>query len=684
MADDWWDLNEKPRPTQSDLGGVGLMQMPTGRVADEGEFSFNYYDNDQYRRFSMALQLFPWLETSIRYVDTRTRLYGRPSFSGQQTNKDRGINAKIRLWEENYWLPEVSFGMRDLAGTGKFSGEFLAGTKRFGPLDLTLGVGWGYLAKRGNISNPFCDLKESFCDRGDLRDFRGEGGKLATDKWFRGDAAIFGGLEYQTPWEPLKVKVEFDGNNYQDEFGGNTITQDSPWNYGLHYSLNDNIKLKVSYERGNTWMFGVTARLNFNTVSQVKLDEPPQVVKAKNGVEKIPESSEELRVELVKSSGFYTRKIGMADNERRITLYGTQARYRDDEKSIDRIARVVLNHVPESVKTVDIVERNRNFDLKTIEVDTEKYRTMALNRDLTTEFKDAISIEEPKLNSDKWWYNPLFEVGAPTYGLKPQLQQSIGGPENFYMYQLSAQNAFSWSLSDSFNIYGRVNVNLLTNFDDFNFLVDGYDSPLPRVRTYVREYVTHSDVWVSALQATYTKQLNEDWYTSVYGGYLERMFGGIGGEVLYRPIDSRWAFGANIVRAKQRSFESHMGFRDYEVTTGHLTAYWHTPYLDNTLISVSAGRFLAKDKGVQFNFEHEFDSGIIAGAYAAFTDVSSEDFGEGSFTKGFYIEIPFDLFSVKPSRVKGPISWSPITRDGGQMIGRFNSLYDLTEKRSSY
>ena len=48
--------------SQSDYGGVGLLQMPSARMNGEGEFSLNYVDNDQFRRLSLSLQMFPWLE----------------------------------------------------------------------------------------------------------------------------------------------------------------------------------------------------------------------------------------------------------------------------------------------------------------------------------------------------------------------------------------------------------------------------------------------------------------------------------------------------------------------------------------------------------------------------------------------------------------------------------------------
>lgn len=46
-------------PSQSDFGGVGLLQTPTARMAREGELSLNYRDNDQYRYYSASVQLFP-------------------------------------------------------------------------------------------------------------------------------------------------------------------------------------------------------------------------------------------------------------------------------------------------------------------------------------------------------------------------------------------------------------------------------------------------------------------------------------------------------------------------------------------------------------------------------------------------------------------------------------------------
>ena len=84
------------------------------------------------------------------------------------------------------------------------------------------------------------------------------------------------------------------------------------------------------------------------------------------------------------------------------------------------------------------------------------------------------------------------------------------------------------------------------------------------------------------------------------------------------------------------------------------------------------------------DFAKRFDSGIVVGAFAAFTDVSADEYGEGSFTKGFYLSIPFDLFSLKSSKGRGRLPWIPIARDGGQPLVRPVTLYGTTSERSPF
>ncbi|MCJ8701620.1 YjbH domain-containing protein, partial [Escherichia coli] len=210
------------------------------------------------------------------------------------------------------------------------------------------------------------------------------------------------------------------------------------------------------------------------------------------------------------------------------------------------------------------------------------------------------------------------------------------------------------------------------------------DSHLPRVRTHVREYV-QNDVYVNNLQANYFQHLGNGFYGQVYGGYLETMFGGAGAEVLYRPLDSNWAFGLDANYVKQRDWRSAkdmMKFTDYSVKTGHLTAYWTPSFAQDVLVKASVGQYLAGDKGGTLEIAKRFDSGVVVGGYATITNVSKEEYGEGDFTKGVYVSVPLDLFSSGPTRSRAAIGWTPLTRDGGQQLGRKFQLYDMTSDRS--
>ena len=256
--------------------------------------------------------------------------------------------------------------------------------------------------------------------------------------------------------------------------------------------------------------------------------------------------------------------------------------------------------------------------------------------------------------------------------------------------------------SNHFTVGGSVYLNLYDTYDKFKYDVPPDGTHNKRVRTLVRQYITDNTLRMNNLQLTWLDQVSNDWYAQAYAGYLEVMFGGVGGEVLYRPVGSNWALGLDVNYVKQRDPHSAFGFfkdqtqyddhlgRSYEVqtgaATGNLTAYYQPQWqwLPNTLLKVSAGRYLAEDTGVTIDFSKQFDSGIIAGAFVTKTSMSAEEYGEGSFNKGFYISIPFDILTVKPSTSRANISWLPMNRDGGQMLGRQYHLYDLTDGRQPW
>ncbi len=665
------------RPTQMVRGGVGLIQTPTARMQDEGTLSASYTDNDEYRFWTVNLQLFSWMEATARYTDVRTRFYSQSEeFSGDQTLKDKGLDVKFRLLEESYYLPDVSLGFRDIGGTGFFSSEFINASKAFGPFDVHLGIGWGYLGSHDDFTNPFCKLKDSFCER--PGGFSGRGGKIDYQEYFKGPVAVFGGIEYQTPWAPLSIKVEYEGNNYENDRAG-ALAQRSRWNAGLVYRWND-FDFSLNYQRGNTVGFGVTYNFDMNQSQPHIMERPKRSLENREP----PESVAKVKKGTLYRELYNESRVALTDakiDEASATFYGTQLAYRDTEEGLERAGRVAASHLPDDIEQYNFIETNAGLPMVTNVIDAETFIGAARNEFLDKDIGDSITRRAPS-EDELASYTPQgtqgFYTAVDTFWI-----QTFGSPEEFYMYQLGLVLTGGYSFNPNWTLSSSARVTLLDNFD-FNFLTDNEETSVPRVRTRVREYVDQNRVALDTAFVNWKDQASKNWFVQGYGGYLETMFAGIGAEALYRPVDSNFAFGVDVNYVKQRDPASKTGLIDYEALTGFATVYWTPEALPDARISVSAGQFLAKDKGVNIDVAKRFDNGIIVGAFAAFTEISSEEYGEGSFTKGFYISIPSDLLFPWPTKGRGNLPWVPIGRDGGQQLQRPVKLIDITEPRSPF
>lgn len=358
--------------TTSDFGGVGLLQTPTARMNSEGHLTLGYYDTDDYRRTSITLQLFDWMEATARYTDFRYSFYSDdPEFSGDQTLKDKGFDVKFRALKESKWLPEVAIGLRDLGGTGLFGGEYIVGSKAWhteslGTFDFHLGLGFGYLGRRDNAFNPFCEITDNYCTR--PSGTTPGGGDIEWDKMFKGPAATFGGVEWQTPLEGLRVKAEYDPNHYQNEYVPNPIdpenprevVQDSYWNFGAEYAYNTMLNLKLGYQRGNTMTFGFSLRYNLATAYQVKIEPPMRDAKRSTAQGFNDVDLNRLSQDLLNETGFAVKRVEHDENAQvqqdRVTFFAEQTRYRDREHAVEKAARILSNELPESVTRYEIAE----------------------------------------------------------------------------------------------------------------------------------------------------------------------------------------------------------------------------------------------------------------------------------------------------------------------------------------
>ncbi len=200
------------------------------------------------------------------------------------------------------------------------------------------------------------------------------------------------------------------------------------------------------------------------------------------------------------------------------------------------------------------------------------------------------------------------------------------------------------------------------------------DSVLPRVRSdYARYADDGRDLALPTLYAERIWSPAPDIFARVTAGYLEPMFAGVSGELLWRPHDRPFAIGLDVAHVAQRDFDQRFGVQGYPVTTGHVSLHADLPVW-NLTATLRGGRYLAGDWGGTLEVARRFDSGIEVGAFATLTEVPFDRFGEGSFDKGIFIRVPLDLFGARAvlGRRGDPpdaARWRAAARGGQSVVG---------------
>lgn len=673
---------QAPPPTASEWGGIGLLQTPTARMAEDGDIAFTASHNSPYSRYNLTLQPFPWLESSFRYINVSNIRYGAADFSGNQNYKDKSIDFKVRLWRETRWTPDLAFGVRDLGGTGFFSSEYLVANKTFGPIDASLGLATGYIGNRGDFSNPLGAVDDRFKDRRPIpgSDIN-QAGKFGLSNMFKGPVGIFGGITYQTPWDPLLVKIEYDGNDYKREPRWNHLEQSSPVNVGLVYAPNRNVELTAAWERGEAAMFSLTLRGNpgHAPAAPKPFDSPPIRLEGRTAAAQTPSTDTQpdwqyIAGQIAENAGFRVDSISRRGSE--LIIEGYQNLYPSAPKGMGRAARILGNSLDDSYDWYTF--RTTRLGMSTVDMSLkrETFEAYLLGRASEDDLRRGTEISAPAdIRTDSLYKAANRPWGG---GFSLGYRQNLGGPDGFVLYQVSANASGSAFLRPNIWLTGALSADIINNYDKFR-----YDAPsrVQRVRTDIRKYLDTSELTMPNLQFNIAGKLGKDLYGIAYAGYLEWMFAGVGGELLYRPMGQSWAVGANLNHVQQRDFDQHFGLRDYRVTTGHASLYYSFDARERIVGSLSVGRYLAGDYGATVNVARVFDNGMSMGAYVTKTDMSAKDFGEGSFDKGIYFSIPFDSVLPRSTRGSATINWAPLIRDGGAMLGRKYPLYSITGER---
>ena len=654
------DRQFDPKATASDWGFTGLLQTPTARLRGTGTYSTNIQSVKPYTIWNNFLQPFEWLETGFRYTSVNDMPYNTGDWS--QTYKDKSLDMKARVNSESDYLPEVAIGIRDIAGTGLFSSEYVVANKRFDRLDFSLGYATGEMGGRDNIRNP---LGGRFTTR--PTQVVGLGGNFSPNVWFHGPGSLFGGVQYDTPIQNLILKAEYDGDNYQNIFAGPLIVK-TPINFGLVYSPAKFVNLSLGLERGNTVSFGITLYTDLSNLAMPKFADPP-LPPVNTYRPSVQPNWNQTAIDIQDQTQWRVNQI--YENERTIVVDASQTLAPYPKPRVDKAMTIINRDAPENIDTVKIENRSAGSILATETIDRNEWIRAQTQPARTEEIIDPVHVSY-ELNPTQGEPR-LTQKVAPSFKLEPGLDfiETLQGPGSFLIYQFSLALWLEAQLPYEFKIKGLERARLANNYNIYDV---PSNSLLPAVRTNQQKYYTTSEYTMSNLSLINSQRLSQSWYASGYVGYFEEMFGGVGAEALYRQPGSAFATSIDVNRVFQRSFMQDFNFQNYRVNTGHLTQHWITP-LNGIQTSISYGQYLAGDRGATFAATKIFHNGVAVKAYFTKTNVSAATFGEGSFDKGVMLSVPFDSFNLSSSPFTGYFLWEPVVRDGGQMLHRPVDLY---------
>jgi len=676
-------LSAAPLATPTQAGQTGLVNMPTARVAEDGSLRFGFSRFEPYRAFWSSLSIFPRLELGARYTSvSQTRGLTNPNFG---TFKDKAFDAKLLLLQEQRYLPAISVGTRDFLGTRVFDADFVVMSKQFASVDFSLGLGRGRL----------------------------DGG--------------FGGLQYQPAWAPgFDLVYEYDATDYANDRFADTsgaVRRKGADTFSIGYRWGW-LGGRLAWQSGDV---GLNAYVSIPLMQREfipKVDEPPPFMAKIERVDLLTwRGSSESREQLIaalEQQGFRNvhvllvgRELHMGFAHRRISLVA---------RAVGRALRTVLSLGPRDLDTIHITW----FTPTDLALVTYDFHDLPL---LERFFAGNVTYGELLKGITVSYSNPATAkqlAGAPA--LIERQSQSIKPPsfpektkpfEHFQWvpneeghalslrresraldrvrfiplnagiyfndangalrYETFALATYTGQLGRGLFVQGGLRLRLL---EDVSKVEDRSNSVLPHVRSDVGDYTRDGQFILDQLMLNQYLQLRPRFYARASAGYYERMFAGLGGQLLYFSKSSPWAMDFSVDTLRQRNTDGDFGFRDYRTTTAIAAVHYRLQQQGLTF-TVRGGRFLAKDVGVRYEIQRRFRSGVRIGAWYTVTDgrdITSPGSPDDPYNdKGIFLSIPLGSMLTRDTQAVARFAISPWTRDVGQMVKSPGDLYTIVE-----
>lgn len=653
-------------------GETGYINMPSGRIEADGTFRMGYSFAKPYSSIWTSVSLLPRVEFSGRFTRIMSGAIGAgsPLWQGYGDYKDKIINGKAVLIEEDWNMPSIAFGMNDVQGTGLFVSKYLAASKQFGSLDTTLGFG------RGRIDG------------------------------------LFAGMRYAPgEWSGFALAAEYDANNYKQDLYAKQTGVDK---------RKKGIGLALEYRWG--WLGSQLAlrdgKPTINAYASVplevrefipKLDEPAADMEV---VERPTlqqwESDSRFRSALIErllQQDFRNIHLRVEAGVVEATL--TNTRISLPSRSVGRAARSILlrapletreivihytvNGMPFSTYTFADAGRlqqyfngtaSRKQLAETVEINYAEPQPEDGKQALLDGVEEAYSQSRLDGNDGDMMSFRHEGSGLDKLRVAPGMGLFFNDPSGALRYEVFGNASYEKQMGDKLFLKTAAQLTIIQDISQTRPPTAATISHLPHVRTDIQDYKKNGNVKLT--QALVNKFFHpaQRVYARTTGGLYEEMFGGAGGQVLYFPERSPWAADVTVDALRQRDVGGGFSFRNYSTVTALAALHYRLPVTGLTT-TVRGGRFLAGDMGARFEVKRRFRSRFEVGAWYSLTN-GNDITGPGSpgkpyHDKGIFMLIPLEAMLTKDTQAANRMSLATWTRDVGQMVVSPGDLYDIME-----
>ena len=615
----------------NNYGVVGTIHTPSARTFEEGVHGATLYLGTPNQTITLSANPFNWLEASFFYTNVTDRpyCYEFADVVCQQDFKDKGFNIKARLKEQGVF-PAVAIGLNDFAGTGIYSSEYIVGSYGINRTDFHFGIGFGLLNGSDlRFKNPFGYLSDNFYDRPELA--ANIGGDFQLSRYFSGETASpFFAVSHALN-NKLLLKAEYDSSVRPGLVPFRIPEND--FSFGVDYLITDSFSIGVSYERGDYASFKFVYKNNPVKTYQKSEYATGDIRRGDNKYTQLINNLEE--------NGIGVKKL--TRNANSIGLQLTQV--------IHPNLQVVEQIIAQASRDAGITEDIK----KDIEI---------ANLLVISEIDDAYTKNAQTI------YQRQSEKRFNT-NTRLQFRPFLASREEFFKGALLVENDTEFVIRRNLFFNTNLKYSLADNFDDL--YIPPVDIFPAQVRSDVKEYlnkIKDGGILIGRAQLDYHLTPIENHHIMMSAGIFEDMFSGAGMEYLYFKPDTNYAFGIDIFKVRKRDYSWRFGHLDFENTLATANFYYRNYGTIPFDMRVSAGEYLAGDVGYTLELSRSFYNGVQFGVFATFTDVTTEQFGEGSFDKGVFWNIPIygNLINY---------TWRPLTKDPGAKLNRKNTLHDL-------